>query len=100
MVSFPYREAPGALPWRASLPSSPSGPCGVAAGIGALGHPVAGADLHIGRHALKPSQHIIYNSNNDFLHCDSHGSGPNPQTCFATTGADLALTNTDFLVEA
>jgi hypothetical protein len=54
---------------------------------------------HIGGHALKPSQHIIYNSNNDFLHCDSHGSGPNPQTCFATIGAHLALTNTDFLVE-
>jgi Ca2+-binding RTX toxin-like protein len=70
------------------------------AGIGPVGHPLAAADFHVGGHALKPSQHIVYNPSNGFLYYDTDGSGAMPQVHFATISAHLALTNADFLVQA
>jgi Ca2+-binding RTX toxin-like protein len=70
------------------------------AGIGPVGHHLAAADFHIGGHALKPSQHIVYNPSNGFLYYDPDGSGATPQVHFATISAHLALTNADFLVLA
>jgi hypothetical protein len=70
------------------------------AGIGTIGHPLAAADFHIGGHATKAWQHIIYNPNTGFLFYDSDGNGPSAQIHFATIGTHLAMTHTDFLVEA
>jgi hypothetical protein len=69
-------------------------------GIGPVGHALAAADFHIGTHATKASEHIVYDPQNGFLFYDPDGSGPTAQTHFATLSAHPALTSADVLVEA
>jgi hypothetical protein len=69
-------------------------------GIRHVGHELAAAEFHIGRHATRPWQHIIYNPNSGFLFYHPHGEGATEQTHFATVGHHLALTHADFLVVA
>jgi Ca2+-binding RTX toxin-like protein len=66
------------------------------AGIGAAGHPLAAADFHVGPHATKPSQLIVYDPVHGFLFYEGNGS----HVHFATIGAHLGLTHADFLVAA
>jgi len=69
-------------------------------GIGHVGHELAAAEFHMGRHATKPWQHIIYNPHSGFLFYHPQGEGATAQTHFATVGHHLALTHADFLVVA
>jgi serralysin len=69
-------------------------------GIEPIGGTLAARDFHIGSHATRPAQHIIYNLNNGFLFYDPDGNGATPQIHFAPIGSHLALLHNDFLVEA
>lgn len=63
---------------------------------GTIGQPLAPAHFHVGAHALKAAQHILYNPANGYLLYVSDGSGGTAPVHFATLAPHLALHAADF----
>ncbi len=59
---------------------------------------LAASSLRVGAKALDADDFLIYNSSTGKLYYDADGNGAHPATEIALLGANLALTNADFVV--
>src|SRR5437762_203583 len=57
---------------------------------------LAGGQFFVGTHAHDANDHIIYNASNGWLIYDSNGNGAGGAHHFATVGAHLTLSASDF----
>jgi hypothetical protein len=61
------------------------------------GHPIPASEFHVGTHATRPWQHIIYNPHNGYVLFDPDGNGPEAPIHFATVSPHLSISYADFL---